>query len=84
MVLCSARLAAGRCMCDGVRSNQRDAVVAGGREEGLGWGGDTRWNVAHRRVSLNLRPSEGEILTDGAEDRRPSAPTDLHGPQREI
>lgn len=76
MVLCSARLAVGRCMCDGVRSNQRDAVVA------VGWGGGaTRWNVAHRGVSLNLRPSEGEILTDGAEDRRPAAPADLRGTQ---
>lgn len=80
MVLCSARLAAGRCMCDGVRSNQRDSVGAVG-VGWVGWSSATHWNVAHRGVSLNLWPSEGEILTDGAEDRRPTAPADLCGTQ---
>lgn len=47
----------------------------------VGWSGAIHWNVAHRGVSLNPPPSEGEILTDGDEDRRPAEPADLPGTQ---
>lgn len=51
---------------------ERCCGSAGGR-----WVGATYWNAARRGVSLNPRLSEGEILTDGDEDRRPAEPADL-------